>query len=171
MKEAGEKEFLLLLERHIGILFKIVRIYACNDVDRKELMSDMVFELWRSYPRFRGEAKISTWLYRVALNTALKKKRKRDNNKLVFVEDLLTLEKGSLSETVDRKNEIDLLYACIEKLTPVNKAVVLLYLENKSHKEIAEITGFSQTNVSTRLNRIKEELKTCFEKNEHHGNR
>ena len=171
MKETFDKEFLSLLEQYIGIIVKVVHIYTRNVVDKKELMSDIVFELWKSYPRFRGEAKVSTWLYRVALNTALKTKRKKDANKLLFVEELLTFESGTFTDALDRRSEIELLYGCIEKLTPVNKAVILLFLEDKSNEEISEITGFSRTNVSTRLNRIKGELKTCMEKNQGHGHR
>lgn len=169
MKETTEKEFLFLLEQYIGIIVKIVNVYSHSSGDKKELMSDIVFELWRSYPKFRGDAKVSTWLYRVALNTALKTRRKRDNNKLLFVDELITFESGTFVDTFSDRSEIELMYKCIEKLPPINKAIILLYLEDKSNEEIAEITGFSRTNVSTRLNRIKGQLKTCMEKNEDYG--
>lgn len=158
-----------MLEQHIGIIVKIVNVYTYNAVDRKDLMSDIIFELWKSYPRFRGDAKVSSWLYRVTLNTALKIKRKRDRNRLLFVEELITLNDPTIDTTSDR-TVIETLYKCIEKLSPINKAIILLYLEDKSNEEIAEITGFSRTNVSTRLNRIKGQLKICMEKNEEYGN-
>lgn len=164
MKETIEKEFLSLLERHIGIVIKIVQVYTRTAADKEDLMSDIIFELWKSYPRFRGEAKVSTWLYRVALNTALKTKRKKDYNRVLFMEELITFDSGTIVDALEKRSEIELLYTCIEKLTPVNKAIILLYLEDKSNEEIAEITGFSRTNVSTRLNRIKGELKTCVKK-------
>lgn len=169
MKETAEKEFLSVLEQYISIIVKIVNVYAYNSQDRKDLMSDIVFELWKSYPKFRGDARISTWLYRVALNIALKTKRKRDSNKLLFVEELLTFDSGAFINTLDNNSTISLLYKCIEELNPINKAIILLYLDDKSNEEIAEITGLSRTNVSTRLSRIREQLKTCMIKNEDYG--
>lgn len=171
MNETTEKEFLLLLKQNIGIILKIVNIYSCNIEDRKDLMSDIVYELWKSYPKFRKESEVSTWLYRVALNTALKTKRKRDTNKLLFVEELILFDNTSLLNASRDRKGVESLYSCIEKLTPINKAIILLYLEDKSHEEIMEITGFSRTNVSTRLNRIRGLLKICIEKNEDYGNR
>lgn len=170
MKDTIEKEFLSLLEEYIGIIVKIVNVYTPIGEDKKDLMGDIIFELWNSYPKFRKDSKVSTWLYRVALNTALKTKRKKDNNKLLFVEELIIFEKGSFDDNLDSKSEIELMYKCIEKLTPINKAIILLYLEDKSNDEIAEITNFTRTNVSTRLNRIKEQLKKCVEKNNSYGN-
>lgn len=170
MQETTEKEFLSILEQYISILVKIVNVYVHNSQDRKDLMSDIVFELWKSYPEFRGDAKISTWLYRVALNIALKTKRKRDNNKLLFIEELITFDNTAFSDNSDNKSMINLLYRCIEDLNPINKAIILLYLDDKTNEEIAEITGFSRTNVSTRLSRIREQLKVCMIKNEEYGN-
>lgn len=171
MKETTEKEFLSIIEQYIGIIVKIVNIYTCNTEDKKDLMSDIVFELWKSYSKFRGDAKISTWLYRVSLNIALKTKRKRDNNKLLFVEELISFDSDAFTDSSRSRRGMESLYICIEKLSPINKAFILLYLEDKSHEEIAEIMGYSRTNVSTRLNRIKEQLKMCIKKNEEYGNR
>jgi len=171
MREVTEKEFLLILEQSIGVIIKIVNVYAHNKQDRKDLMSDIVFELWKSYPKFKGDAKISTWLYRVALNIALKTKRKRDNNKLLFVEELLTFDSDTLVDTSNDMSDINLLYKCIDELNPINKAIILLYLDDKSNEEISEVTGLSRTNISTRLNRIREQLKKCMIKNEdYYGN-
>ena len=171
MKEQAEKEFQSLLERHINIIVKIIKVYACNAQDRKDLMSDIVFELWKSYPKFRGESQASTWLYRIALNISLKRKRKQDNKKLLFIEELLTFDCGTImDDTPNEVSEINLLYQCVEELNPINKAIILLYLENKSNEEISEITSLSRTNVSTRLNRIREQLKKSMIKNEYYGN-
>jgi len=170
MRGAKEKEFLSMLEQSISIIVKIVNVYAYNSQDRKDLMSEIVFELWKSYPKFKGDAKISTWLYRVALNIALKTKRKRDNNKLLFVEELLIFDNSTFVDTMDDKSTVNLLYKCIEELNPINKAIILLYLDDKCNEEISEITGLSRTNVSTRLSRIREQLKVCIIKNEDYGN-
>ncbi|MDR3140980.1 MAG: sigma-70 family RNA polymerase sigma factor [Tannerellaceae bacterium] len=169
-KKTEETAFLSLLEQYISIIVKIVNAYTYNAQDKKDLMSDIVFELWKSYPKFRGEAKVSTWLYRVALNIALKTKRKRDNNKLLFVDELIAFDTDAFIDSSDERSGINLLYKCIEELNPINKAIILLYLDDKSNEKIAEITGLSRTNVSTRLNRIREQLKVCMIKNEDYGN-
>lgn len=169
MREAEEKEFLSVLEQNIGIIIRIVNVYAHNTPDRKDLMSDIVFELWKSYPKFRGEAKASTWLYRVALNIALKTKRKRDNDKLIFVEELITIDDNTFVDASSDGSNIHFLYKCIEELTSINKTIILLHLDDKSGEEIAEITGLSRTNVSTRLSRIREQLKVCMIKKENDG--
>lgn len=167
-----ENEYLSMLEQNIGILIKISRVYAATAQDRKELISDMIYELWRSYPKFRGESKISTWVYRVALNVALKGKRKRDNGKILLAGELLTFDTPSRLDSAedDTSETIGQLYRCIERLDPMNKAVILLYLDEKSTDEIAEITGISKTNVSTRLTRIRQRLKQCMVKNDGYGN-
>ncbi len=171
MKEGIEKEFLFILEQHISILVKIVNVYTHAAQDRKDLMSDIVYELWKSYPRFKGESQVSTWLYRVALNIALKSKRKRDNNKLLFVDELIRFDDDTWEDLSNGREAIQALYQCIEELNPINKAIILLYLDDKSNEEIADITGLSRTNVSTRLNRIREQLKTCMIRKDEYGTR
>lgn len=170
MKEEKENEFLTLLEQNMCIIVKICRVYAFTTHDREELTSDIIFELWKSYPKFQGESKFSTWLYRVALNIALKTKRKRDNNKLIFVQEIVTDASRLYDTPDDNRAEINRLYTCIERLTPINKAIILLYLDEKPSHEIASITGISTTNVTTRLSRIREQLKQCMIKNNRHGN-
>lgn len=166
-----ENEFLSMLEQNISIIVKISNVYTNTTQDRKELISDIIFELWKSYPKFKGNSKISTWLYRVSLNIALKGKRKRDNNKILFVDELFTIDTNSLIETSEEDIfKINQLYNCIEQLDPVNKAIILLSLDEKSNSEIAEIIGITRTNVSTRLTRIREQLKQCMIKNQDYGN-
>lgn len=173
MKENNdtENEFLSMLEQNIGIIIKISNVYTYTTQDRKELISDIIFELWKSYPKFKGNSKVSTWLYRVALNIALKSKRKRDNNKILLVDELLTFDANGFFDTLEEdRSEINQLYKCIEQLDPINKAIILLYLDEKSNNEIAIIIGISRTNVSTRLSRIREQLKQCMIKNDDYGN-
>ena len=134
MKKTLEKEFLSILEQHISIIVKIVNVYTHNAQDKKDLMSDIVFELWKSYPKFKGNAKVSTWLYRVALNIALKTKRKRDNNKILFVEELINFDISTFTETLDNKSTINILYKCIEDLNPINNDIYLLYLDDRSNE-------------------------------------
>lgn len=166
-----ENEFLSMLEQNVCIIIKISNIYANTSQDRKELTSDIIFELWKSYPRFKGNSQASTWVYRVALNIALKSKRKRDNNKILFFDELFTISSNSsIYSNEEDIAETKQLYKCIEQLDPMNKAIVLLYLDEKSNSEIGTIMGISRTNVSTRLTRIREHLKQCIIKNEDYGN-
>ena len=154
-----ETEFLAILEKNMGSLVKVVNVYAYHLQDKEDLMNDIIFELWRSFPKFRGDSKISTWLFRVALNVSLKSKRKGGNG-ITFVEDIRTVDNKGIFETYDdRAADIERMYECISGLNSINKAIILLYLENKSNEEIASIVGISRTNVSTRLGRIREELK------------
>ena len=156
----GETDFLSALESNISILIKIARVYAYTTHDRKDLINDIILELWKSYPKFKGDSKISTWIYRVSLNVALNVKRKRDNNKVLFFDELNVADGSDILEVpTDNSSEISQLYQCIESLSEQNKAIILLYLDDKSYEEISQILGLSRTNVSTRLNRIKEQLR------------
>ena len=153
-------DFLVVLEKNIASIFKIAHVYAHTSNDKEDMVNDIIYELWKSYPRFRGDAKISTWLYRVALNVALRTKRGKERNKLVFVSELKTLEgKDFFEPASDNSSEIKRMYECIERLDPVNRAIVLLYLDEKTNDEIAAVTGLSKTNISTRLSRIRQQLR------------
>jgi len=154
-----KEQFAGIFEANIGIILKISRAYTNTAQDREDLVNDIALELWRAYPRFRGEAKLSTWIYRVALNTSMNYKRKR-KNELIFVPEAKGNEYFShLFETEEDFSASEILYKCIDELNGINKAIIILYLDGNSHDEIAEITGISKTNVGTRISRIKEDLR------------
>lgn len=160
MTKDSKEQFLNVLEKHIGIIIKISGVYAYNQEDRKDLTQDIVLELWKSFERFDGSCKISTWIYRVSLNISMNYKRKRSNvSRFTSLEDFKGHEIASWITDYDTFSQLDVLYNSIEQLSEINKAIVLLYLDGKSHEEISEITGISKTNVGTRMSRIKEELK------------
>jgi RNA polymerase sigma-70 factor (ECF subfamily) len=123
------------------------------------LINDIVFELWKSFERFKGNAKISTWIYRVALNTSMNYKRKKKHDSLIFFSDLKHADNLNWLIEQDYSSESEILYQCIDELNEINKALILLYLDGNSHEEISEITGISKTNVGTRISRIKEQIK------------
>lgn len=150
--------FTELFEANIGIILKIAKAYTSTAQDREDLMNDIAFQLWKAFPRFKGRSKISTWIYRVALNTSLNYKRTRKNKFVSFSDLNQTGSPTWLIEPNDNQ-EIDLLYNCIDELNEINKAIIILYLDGNSHEEISEITGISKTNVGTRIGRIKEQLK------------
>lgn len=157
MEAQLEDRFIEQVNQHIGIAHKVCNVYFSNNVDREDVMQEMLYQLWRSYPAFRGESKFSTWMCRVCLNTALtyfKKSKKSQNEAL----DLTHQNIPDPSANQPSEDTV-ILYALIERLSPLNKSIVLLYLEGYQYEEIASITGLSQSNVSVRLVRIKQELK------------
>lgn len=155
--------FVEIFEANIGIIYKISKAYTRTAADRDDLINDIALELWKAFPRFKGHAKISTWIYRIALNTSMNYKR-RQKNEISLFSDLKQIDNiSTLIDNEDNSN-IDLLYSCIEDLDEINKAIIILYLDNNSHDEISEITGISKTNVGTRISRIKEQLRKSVNK-------
>lgn len=155
-----EEQFLDMLEQYIGIIIKISGAYTNVREERKDLMQDIILELWKSFKHFDGSCKLSTWVYRISLNISMNYKRKRNNTyMLASLNDFKEKEFASWITEQDDRSELEILYSSIEELNKINKAIVLLYLDGNSHEEIADITGISKTNVGTRISRIKEELK------------
>ncbi|MCU0439727.1 MAG: sigma-70 family RNA polymerase sigma factor [Raineya sp.] len=153
-----------IIEEHKGIFFKIARTYCLDEIDRQDLTQEMMIQVWQALPKYNQSAKISTWLYRIALNVAISFYRKGSTQKSKNV----PLDKQVFhiqEEHVPHKEEqINLLEQFIGELKEFDKALIILYLEDKSHAEIAEILGISVTNVSTKVSRIKEHLKLKFSK-------
>jgi RNA polymerase sigma-70 factor (ECF subfamily) len=152
-------QFLDILEKNIGIIIKIARAYSKTVSDKEDLINDITLELWKSFGRFKGDSKISTWIYRIALNTSMNYKRKREKDKLFFMDDLKQVENLSWLIEQSESSLSEILYQCIDELNQLNKAIILLYLDGNSHEQISDITGVSKTNVGTRINRIKEQIK------------
>ncbi len=153
-------QFLDILEKNIGIILKIARAYSKTAHDKEDLINDITLELWKSFGRFKGDSKISTWIYRIALNTSMNYKRKRENDRLLFFDDLKQMENLSWLIEQEDSSHLEILYECIDELNQLNKAIILLYLDGNSHDEISDITGISKTNVGTRIGRIKEQIKS-----------
>lgn len=150
-----------MVQQNEGVIYKIASFYASSEHPIGDLYQEIVLNLWKGYTSFRGESKFSTWIYRIALNTCVSFYR-RKKVKYDYVENL-----PEIREEVDHKNEqISELYKLIDKLGNIEKALVLLYLEDKPYKEIAEITGISVTNVATRISRIKDKLRQMSTINE-----
>jgi len=154
-----EDQFLDILEKNIGIILKIARAYSKTVRDKEDLINDITLELWKSFGRFKGDSKISTWIYRVALNTSMNSRRKREKDKLFYLDDLKQFESQSWIIEQPNSSHSEILYQCIDELNQLNKAIILLYLDGNSHDEISDITGISKTNVGTRIGRIKEQIK------------
>ena len=160
MTENKQKDlFLDILEKNIGIIIKISRAYAKSAHDKEDLINDITLELWKSFGRFKGESRISTWIYRVAINTSMNFNRKKKSDKLYFPSDLKQFENQNWITEPPDSSHSEILYQCIDELNQLNKAIILLYLDGNSHEEISEITGISKTNKGTRISRIKEQIK------------
>lgn len=151
-----EKEFLKLIHDFQKIIYKICRVYRDSREDQEDLFQEIVYQLWKSYPSFKGESKISSWIYRIALNTSIAIYRK---SKILidYYQELPEHIQPSDEKTISENEER--LFWALRKLNDSEKAVISLYLEDFNYQEIAEITGLSESNVGVRLNRIKNKLK------------
>lgn len=155
-----KEKFLDLIEMHQGIIHKILSIYTYNEEEKKDLLQEIMLQLWKSYQSFSDRSSFSTWMYKVALNTALLHKRnlhaeKKAKETLV---DNLSHQFG-----IDKNDKIISLYMAIDQLGSIDKAITLLYLEQKKYQEIEDIIGIKKNNVGVRINRIKEKLKKILE--------
>ncbi len=158
MAASPHNRFLEQLNQHLGIAHKISRAYQPDADERADLFQEMIYQLWRSYPSFTGQASFSTWMYRVCLNTALANRR---TARKWQHQPLLTHHEQIPDPPPDERAEaIQALFDAIVRLSPLNKAIVLLYLDDLNYEEIASITGLSKANVSVRLVRIKKELES-----------
>ena len=162
MEKQLEQKFVNLLEKHQNIVHKICRMYADNEAQHKDLFQDITVQLWKAYPKFRGDAKFSTWMYRVALNTAitLYRKQKRQIKTRDIEQVGFKIEANYYDDTTEQN--LKLMYAAVKELNDIDKALVLLYLEGKNYTEISDTLGISEVNARVKMNRIKKKLKTII---------
>jgi RNA polymerase sigma-70 factor (ECF subfamily) len=156
---ARKSRFLELVEQNQDIIHKICGLYTVNNDDRKDLTQEIVCQLWKSYKSFKGDSKFTTWMYKVALNTALlnlRRHKRRVRTESLKEHHANTPSKGS---DQDKYGKISRLYEAINQLRKFDRAIILLYLEQLSYREIAAVIGISEGNVSVRLARIKKRLK------------
>lgn len=147
-----------LLRDHTGIVHKVSRLYADSAADREDLAQEIAYQLWKAFPAFRGESKASTWVYRVALNTALSRIRLR--KPLISYHAPLP-ERGE-PPPEEEDSPMQRLFAAIRQLPKTDRALIALYFEDLSHEEIGRILGVTENNVAVRLHRIKTKLKTLL---------
>ena len=154
--------FLSIIEENKRIIFKICNAYCQNAADREDLAQEIIYQLWKSWNSFNTNFKLSTWMYRIALNVAISFYRKeKKTTETVFMGDhLIEIIDENLEEGLE--TNLNALQQFINELKELDRALMILYLEEKSHKEIAEIIGISTTNVATKIGRIKEQLKQKF---------
>lgn len=166
-KQEAEKQFEKHLREHELLIYKVCRLYAYSEVDRQDLFQEIVIQLWKAFLKFNGQSKFSTWLYRVAINTAITGLRKKKHF-------MVSYEPATLPQHIDdntsaeEEEQLKVLHKAIEQLNQVEKAIVMLYMEDKGYEEMEDILGISQGNLRVKMNRIKEKLRHIT-KNDLHG--
>ncbi|ROI00107.1 RNA polymerase sigma factor [Chryseobacterium daecheongense] len=162
---SSEQDFLEKIEKHKGIIFKISKMYMHEKDDRDDLFQEINYQVWKAYPSFRGESEFSTWLYRIALNTAiifLKSEKKRS---FIANEDFSNYKIVQEEYNLEKEEKLSAMYHAIHQLNPIDKAFIFYYLEDFSGKQIAEQMGISEGNVRVKMNRAKNKLKDILHSN------
>jgi RNA polymerase sigma factor (sigma-70 family) len=163
MDTQPDKAFLDLVEANKGIIIKICNSYCHDKTDREDLAQEIIYQLWKSGNSFNADYKFSTWMYRVALNVAISfyRKEKKTAPRVALTDGHIEIEDSS-NHSSEMEENLGLLQQFIKELKELDRALMLLYLEEKSYHEIADIIGITETNVATKINRIKEKLKQQF---------
>jgi len=159
-------KFISVIKDHQNLIFKICYSYCKNPENRKDLQQEILMQLWSSFSKFDGRVKISTWIYKIALNTAIFYYRndcKYNDKKVKIDASIISLSNFELDSEQDEN--IIMLNQFIERLDKMDKALILLYLDENKYKDIADIIGISETNVATKISRIKKSLKEHFSNN------
>jgi len=165
MAEKDEERFLAVIAAHKRLIYKVANSYCKDDEDRKDLIQEIILQLWRSFSRYDPQYQLSTWIYRIALNVAIsfyrKERRKQDLHQpipetLIYLKDDTPLDQTNV--------RLNYLQRFIRELKEIDRAIILLYLEGSNQQEIGQILGISTTNVSTKVSRIKQQLQQKFSK-------
>jgi len=162
MSENLEQSFVLQLKENQNIIHKICRLYTSNEDAHKDLFQEITIQLWKAFPKFRGDSKFSTWAYRVALNTAitLYRKSKRSINTIEFENSVHFIKQEDYN--FEEEEQIKLLYKAVQQLNDIEKALVFMYLEDKNYDEISETLGITEVNARVKMNRIKGKLRNIL---------
>ena len=151
-----------IIEQHKGILFKVARAYCPDKEDQQDLIQEMMIQIWQSIHKYNDQYKISTWLYRISLNVAISFYRKSSTRAKKYTALTVQLVEITVEDKSENERQLNLLEQFICELKEIDKALMILYLEDRSHTEIAEILGMSVSNVGTKIGRIKDKLEARF---------
>ena len=162
MNKELEHQFVTELEENQNIVHKVCTLYTNDRESHNDLFQEITIQLWKAYPKFRGDSKFSTWMYRVALNTAITLYRK--SKKRVITQDYDSVIYKIKSEAYDptEEQQLSLMYDAIRELGDIDKALVFLYLEDKDYREISETLGITEVNARVKMNRVKNKLRTIL---------
>jgi RNA polymerase sigma-70 factor (ECF subfamily) len=153
-----ENEFTHLVNEYQGIIHKVCRMYCDDQTHREDLFQEIVLQLWKSYPSFKRQSKFSTWMYRVALNVAIQDFRKEKKRKYLFLESFEFKEPTSTPDNDYKDDQIKALYKAISQLDKIEKAIMMLHLDEVPNDEIADIVGITQNYVRVKMTRIRTKL-------------
>lgn len=163
MSTGQEKIFIEFFKPNQKLIHKICRIYTNNAEDHEDLFQEITIQLWKSFSGFKGEARFSTWMYRVALNTAITLFRKPQKNNAQTVDIDISSLKMEYEAYEDDEYKLQKMYKAIYTLSDVEKALIMMYLEDKPYKEIGEILGITEGNARVKMNRAKNNLKNIID--------
>ena len=158
------EEFLGMISKHQHLIRKVAAIYYRNPEDQEDAFQEILLSLWKAYSTFEGRSKLSTWIYKVALNTVLGGLKKASNKVHQNRTDTCITDEILEKEEKDYTEEISVLYQAIEQLSDIEKAITMLYMEEKNYDDIADIMGMTRNNVGVKINRIKKKLKNLYKK-------
>ncbi len=162
MTKELESSFVKELENNQNIVHKVCTLYTNDQDSHKDLFQEITIQLWQAYPKFRGDSKFSTWMYRVALNTAITLYRKSKRNVTTLDYDSIIFKIKADEYDDEEEQQLKLMYNAVKQLGDIDKALVFLYLEDKNYTEIAETLGITEVNVRVKMNRIKNKLRTIL---------
>jgi len=162
IKRDLQKEFMDHIIQNEDMVYKICNVYSSSYEERQDLRQEIIYQLWRSFPSFQGRSKFQTWMYRVALNTAIYFNKKKNP----VTADLSNVEVEEDEGWKELEEQLKILYEAIRTLNKIDRAIIFLYLERNSYEQIGEITGITTKNVSVRIVRIKERLREIIRKME-----
>jgi len=153
--------FHALLDEHRRIVFKVAASYCRDPHDRNDLAQEIAAQLWRAFPKYDGQRTFSTWMYRIALNVAISFVRgsNQHDRHIVALDETVHDTAAETDADPEADERLNMLYRCIDRFDPLNRALLLLYLDERSHRDIADILGISETNVATKIGRLKQRLR------------
>jgi len=158
-----QEQFLELIKENNGIIHKVCHLYCHSTQNRQDLFQEILLQLWKAFPKFRNESKISTWMYRIALNTAISDFRKQQR-RIGTVDGALPESAGLYDhDLIEQKERLVVLQRAVNHLSDIEKALVMLYLEEKDYHEMEEVLGIKQANLRVKMSRIKEKLRRQVE--------
>lgn len=162
MNKELEHQFVTELESNQNIVHKVCSLYAHDREAHNDLFQEITIQLWKAYPKFRGDSKFSTWMYRVALNTAISLYRKSKKRPTTYDYDSVVYKISAQEYDPTEEQQLNLMYSAVRQLGDIDKALVFLYLEDKNYSEIAATLGISEVNARVKMNRIKTKLRTIL---------
>jgi RNA polymerase sigma factor (sigma-70 family) len=163
-RKEAERQFEIHIRDHELLIHKVCNVYAFTQSDREDLFQEIVIQLWKSFSRYKGELKLSTWIYRVAINTAITGLRSKKDFIQSCDESSFPIRIYDDTSHLEEEDRVNKMYKAIEHLNGIEKALVMLYLEDKSYEEMEEILGINQGNLRVKMNRCKEKLRQLTKK-------